>query len=83
MAGEDTKDKKTEDKEKTLIRLSQIRKAHGINQTQLAKMLGVSRPVAYELTKREGFPAIRIGERRIIIPVDKLNEWLSREAERA
>jgi len=42
MAGEDTKDKKTEDKEKTVIRLSQIRKAHGINQTQLAKMLGVA-----------------------------------------
>lgn len=54
-----------------------------INVPELAKMLGVSRPVAYELTKREGFPAIRVSERRIIIPVDKLNEWLSREAERA
>lgn len=53
-----------------------------INVPELAKMLGVSRPVAYELTKREGFPAIRIGERRIIIPVDKLNEWLAREAEK-
>lgn len=52
-----------------------------INVPELAKMLGVSRPVAYELTKREGFPAIRISERRIIIPVDKLNEWLAREAE--
>ncbi len=54
-----------------------------INVPELAKMLGVSRPVAYELTKREGFPAIRVSERRIIIPVDKLNEWLDREAERA
>ncbi|MBQ8248521.1 MAG: helix-turn-helix domain-containing protein [Clostridia bacterium] len=54
-----------------------------INVPELAKLLGISRPVAYELTKREGFPAIRIGERRIIIPVDKLNEWLDREAERA
>ncbi len=54
-----------------------------INVPELAKMLGVSRPVAYELTKREGFPAIRVSERRIIIPVDKLNEWLAREAERA
>ncbi len=51
-----------------------------INVPELAKMLGVSRPVAYELTKREGFPAIRISERRIIIPVDKLNEWLARES---
>lgn len=53
-----------------------------INVPELAKMLGVSRPVAYELTKREGFPAIRVSERRIIIPVDKLNEWLARESER-
>lgn len=51
-----------------------------INVPELAKMLGVSRPVAYELTKREGFPAIRVSERRIIIPVDKLNEWLDRES---
>lgn len=54
-----------------------------INVPELAKTLGVSRPVAYELTKREGFPAIRVSERRIIIPVNKLNEWLDREAERA
>ncbi|MCI8387582.1 MAG: excisionase [Clostridiales bacterium] len=45
-------------------------------------MLGISRPLAYELTKRSGFPAIRISERRIIIPSDKLSEWLSREADR-
>ena len=51
-----------------------------INVPELAKLLGISRPVAYELTRREGFPAIRVSERRIIIPVDKLNEWLDREA---
>ena len=40
-------------------------------------MLGISEPRAYDLTKREGFPAIRVSERRIIIPVDALNRWLS------
>ena len=51
-----------------------------INVDELAHVLGISRPVAYELIKREGFPAIRVSERRIIIPMDKLNEWLDRES---
>lgn len=51
-----------------------------ISVNELAKMLGVSRPVAYELTRRDGFPAIRISERRIVIPFDSLKEWLARQA---
>lgn len=47
---------------------------------EMATALGVSRPVAYELTRREGFPAIRVSERRIIIPVDALKKWLDRES---
>lgn len=47
---------------------------------EMATALGVSRPVAYELTRREGFPAIRVSERRIVIPVDALKQWLDREA---
>ena len=43
---------------------------------ELSKSLGISKPVAYELIKREGFPAIRVSERRIIIPVDALRSWL-------
>ncbi len=46
---------------------------------EMAQTLGISRPVAYELIKREGFPAIRISERRIIIPVDGLKRWLNSE----
>jgi len=49
---------------------------------EMAKSLGISRPVAYELTRREGFPAIRISERRIIIPIDSLKQWLSENCER-
>jgi excisionase family DNA binding protein len=47
---------------------------------ELAKSLGISKPVAYELIKREGFPAIRVSERRIIIPVDALRSWLNANA---
>lgn len=48
-----------------------------VTVNEMAKMLGVSRPIAYDLVKREGFPAIRISDRRIIIPVDALNKWLN------
>ena len=41
-----------------------------INVAELAEVLGVSKPVAYELTRKNGFPAVRVSERRIIIPVD-------------
>lgn len=42
---------------------------------ELAKVLGISRPKAYELVKRDGFPSITVG-RRIIIPTRALERWL-------
>ena len=50
------------------------------NVDEMAAAIGVSRPVAYELVSKEGFPAIRVSERRIIIPVDSLKKWLDRQA---
>ena len=50
---------------------------------EMAKMLGISRPVAYDLTKKEGFPAIRISDRRIVIPVEALKKWLNETANHA
>ena len=52
-----------------------------VSVEEMANMLGISRPVAYELTHREGFPAVRVSERRVIIPLDSLKRWLEREAE--
>jgi excisionase family DNA binding protein len=54
-----------------------------ISVDEMAKMLGISRPVAYELTRKEGFPAIRISERRIVIPIDSLKSWLSQQQKNA
>ena len=48
---------------------------------ELAKELGISKPIAYELIKREGFPSIRVSERRIIIPVEPLRRWLEENAQ--
>ena len=51
-----------------------------LDVNEMATALGISRPVAYELSRKEGFPAIRVSERRIIIPVDSLKKWLSEQA---
>lgn len=53
-----------------------------LNVKELAGVLGVSEPTAYELTRRVGFPAVRVSERRIVIPVDGLRRWLEDEAAR-
>lgn len=47
---------------------------------ELADALGISKPVAYELIRKDGFPAIRVSERRIVIPVEGLRKWLEAQA---
>ena len=47
---------------------------------QMAEMIGISRPKAYELANRADFPAIRLG-RKIVVPKDKLRDWLDRQVE--
>ena len=51
-----------------------------LNVEELANVLGISKPRAYDLTKKNGFPAVRVSERRIIIPVEGLCRWLEAEA---
>lgn len=46
---------------------------------ELSAHMGISLPKAYELTKQEGFPTIRIGT-RILVPVDAFKEWLKENA---
>lgn len=46
---------------------------------ELADEFHMSLPSAYDLVKREGFPAVRVG-RKILIPVADLNLWLSQES---
>ena len=47
---------------------------------ELSEVLGISKPVAYELIKKNGFPSVRVSERRIIIPVEPLCAWLEQQA---
>ena len=46
-----------------------------LNVGIVSKILGMSQSSIYDLTHEEGFPAIKIGS-RILIPRDKLKEWL-------
>ena len=48
---------------------------------ELAERMGISLPMAYDLTRREDFPSLRVGA-RILIPIDAFKEWLAREASR-
>ena len=41
----------------------------------LQDVLGISKQNAYALTRREGFPVLRVG-RRLLIPKAALDEWL-------
>ena len=43
---------------------------------QLAEVLGISRTGAYELVRRNDFPALKIGK-RIVIPKEALARWVS------
>ena len=47
---------------------------------ELARYLHIGQNVAYKLVKQEGFPAIRISARKIIIPVKQLEAWLEQNA---
>lgn len=46
-----------------------------MNVTEISEQLGISKPIAYELTRREDFPSLKIG-RRIVIPVEAFQKWL-------
>lgn len=53
-----------------------------VSVEEMASMLGISRSVAYQLTREQGFPAIRVSERRLIIPIKSLERWLDERAVR-
>lgn len=47
-----------------------------ISVNEAAQMLGVSRPTLYALMKDEGFPAFKLGGRRLISR-DGLMRWIA------
>ena len=46
-----------------------------INVPALSKIFGISQSSCYELMHEKDFPSLRIGS-RIVVPRDKLIEWI-------
>lgn len=47
---------------------------------EAAEVLRISKSKVYELARTESFPAIRI-DTRVVIPRDKLIEWMNNQVE--
>ena len=45
----------------------------------VANLLGISRASAYELVREDDFPKLKIVRGRILIPRDRLFEWLDEQ----
>ncbi len=53
-----------------------------ISVPEAAKLLGISKPKAYELARRADFPAIQLGG-RILVSVAGLQAWLEKQTVKA
>jgi len=52
-----------------------------LTMKHVQQVLGISRPIAYELAHRQGFPVIRFG-RAIRVPREAFLQWLESETAR-
>lgn len=43
---------------------------------EMAEQLNISEAKAYEMTETAGFPVLRVGPRRKVIPVEMFLEWM-------
>jgi excisionase family DNA binding protein len=50
-----------------------------LTRKELAAVLKLSQKLADELTRRDGFPLVRVGT-RVLIPIEPLREWLVEQA---
>lgn len=53
-----------------------------ISVPEAAKRLGVSKTTAYELARREDFPAFSVGN-RLLVSVAGLEKWVEAQAEKS
>jgi len=53
-----------------------------ISVPEVAKRLGISNPMAYQLVRRADFPSIQIGERRWVVYEAGLEKWIEEQIKR-
>ncbi len=47
-----------------------------LNISEVAEIMRISKPTAYALVHQEGFPAVKVADRRYIVPKDLFIQWL-------
>jgi len=47
---------------------------------EAAKFIGINVIGCYDLCRTPGFPAVRIGQKRLVIPREALRRWLDAQA---
>jgi len=50
-----------------------------VNVATAAKMLSLSRSACYSLIEQGILPAVRIGDKRLIVPVESLRLWIQQQ----
>lgn len=51
-----------------------------LNVSEVAELLGISRPTVYALFRQDDFPVVQIGTRKVV-PKAQLEQWLKDQAE--
>lgn len=52
------------------------REKTALNVWEVAKILGVSRGMAYQLVNTGELPALKLGKKRVVVPVKALKKFL-------
>ncbi len=52
-----------------------------VSVVEAARMLSLSKSTAYALIEQGILPAVRVGEKRLIVPVKALEAWLDVQSE--
>lgn len=52
----------------------------GLSVAEAARECGISTTLAYRLIERGDMPAVRLGDRRLVVPRRELEEWLGDRA---
>jgi excisionase family DNA binding protein len=48
-----------------------------VNVVEAAKLLGIGKSALYELIRKGEVPYLRIGVKRVVIPIDALRNWIT------
>lgn len=47
---------------------------------EVAEMLAIGMPAAYQLARSEGFPHIKVGK-RVVIPIEAFHAWVQAQSQ--